>query len=308
MRDVSHKATTLRIATARAELRMRPQTVALIREGKVPKGDPLPVSRVAAVQAAKNTPQLIPYCHPVPIDFVGVEFELGKDFVSSTCTVKAIYKTGVEMEALAGAMASALNLYDMLKMVDEDLEIASVRLLAKSGGKSDFLPVRSARAGILVVSDSVFAGKSEDLSGAVLKEGLEERGIEVSSLRVSPDDPERIAREIGALCDEERLDLVVATGGTGVGPRDLTPEAVRPLLDRELPGVAEAIRAYGQARNPYAMLSRSLAGVRGDAVIVCLPGSPSAVSDALAVLFPHVLHALRVMTGARHDAEEAKAQ
>src|SRR5512132_1265789 len=100
MIDISSKASTLRTAVARATVRMRPGTAARIRSGEVPKGDPLAVARVAAIQAAKHTSQLIPYCHPLPIDFAGVEFDLGDDGVQVTATVKAIHKTGVEMEAL----------------------------------------------------------------------------------------------------------------------------------------------------------------------------------------------------------------
>src|SRR5580658_929831 len=100
MRDVSHKPNTLRTAVARALLKMTPSTVELIRQNKIPKGDPLTVARVAAVQAAKNTSQIIPYCHPLPISHVNIEFKLDEDAVEILTTVKAIYKTGVEMEAL----------------------------------------------------------------------------------------------------------------------------------------------------------------------------------------------------------------
>lgn len=109
----------------------------MIQDGRAPKGDPRPVAKVAAVMAAKNTPQLIPYCHSVALDWVGVEFELHEDRIEVTVQVKAIYKTGVEMEALAGAAAAALNLYDLLKPVDNSLSIGSIELLAKTGGKSN---------------------------------------------------------------------------------------------------------------------------------------------------------------------------
>lgn len=308
MRDVSHKFNTLRTATASAILRARPETIRMIQEGRVPKGDPLPVAKVAAIQAAKMTPQLIPYCHPVPVEFVGVEFLLGEREIEVHCTVKAVYKTGVEMEALTGASAAALNLYDMLKMLDDDLEIVLVRLLSKSGGKTELKADRPDRikAGIVVVSDSVHEGKAEDLSGAILRDRLSEDGVEVAEIRLVPDDQAAIAACVTDLVDRLGLPMVVTTGGTGVGPRDVTPEAVRPLLDRELPGVAEALRAYGQARTPYAMLSRTVAGVRGKSIVVCLPGSPSGVTDGLEVLFPYVLHTLRVLEGARHERAEAQ--
>ena len=141
MRDVSAKVDTLRTATARAVMTVSPGTIDLIREGRAPKGDPLPVAKVAAIQAAKNTPQLIPYCHSVPLDYVGVEFEMGEDSITATVEVKAIYKTGVEMEALTGASVAALTVYDMCKALSHEIVIGEIRLLEKHGGK------RSIKAG-----------------------------------------------------------------------------------------------------------------------------------------------------------------
>ena len=136
MWDVSGKANTVRTATAQAILRAKPETIKAIREGTTPKGDPLPVAKVAGIQAAKNTPSIIPYCHPLPLTHVGVEFELAVHTITVTATTKTDYKTGVEMEALAAASVAALTLYDMLKQIDIGMSIESVRLLQKKGGKS----------------------------------------------------------------------------------------------------------------------------------------------------------------------------
>src|SRR5437763_569663 len=138
MWDVSGKSNTVRTATASAVLRAKRETLKAIREGSVPKGDPLPVARVAAIQAAKNTPSIIPYCHPLPLTHVGVDFELGTESNQITVTDKTDYKTGVEMEALTAGAAAALTLYDMLKQIDMGMTIESIRLVEKSGGKSDF--------------------------------------------------------------------------------------------------------------------------------------------------------------------------
>lgn len=139
MWDVSGKQDTVRTATAKAILMLASDTVKAIREGTVPKGDPFPVAKVAGVQAAKNTPAIIPYCHPLPLTHVGVEFELLDDRVEIVTTVKTNYKTGVEMEALTAASVAALTLYDMLKQLDMGMRIEEVALLEKRGGKSDFL-------------------------------------------------------------------------------------------------------------------------------------------------------------------------
>ena len=141
MWDVSEKTPTVRTALARAFLRMEPATVAAVREGTVPKGDPLPVAKVAAVQAAKNTPDIIPYCHPLALEHVRVEFSVEDAGIAVTVAVKTSAKTGVEMEALVAASAAALTLYDMLKQLDMGMAIERVELVEKRGGKSDYARV-----------------------------------------------------------------------------------------------------------------------------------------------------------------------
>ncbi len=137
MRDISSKSNTLRTASAEARVDMSAGTLQLLREGRLPKGDALPVAKVAAIQAAKNTSQLIPYCHSLPIDFVGVTFEFTENSIFIRTEVKAVWKTGVEMEALTAASVAALTIYDMTKMIDDDVIIREVRLISKRGGKSD---------------------------------------------------------------------------------------------------------------------------------------------------------------------------
>ncbi len=138
MWDVSDKAPTVRTATARAFLRAAPDTIAAIRSGTVPKGDPLPVAKVAAILAAKNTPDIIPYCHPLGLEHIGTAFEVKDEGIAITTTVKTSGKTGVEMEALTAAAVAALTLYDMLKQLDMAMTIERVELVEKRGGKSDF--------------------------------------------------------------------------------------------------------------------------------------------------------------------------
>jgi cyclic pyranopterin monophosphate synthase len=138
MRDISEKQITHRTAIAHAIVRASESTIDMVRQNKIPKGDPLPVAKIAAVYAAKNTGQLIPYCHPLPIDFADCRFVVRKDSIEITTEVKATYKTGVEMEALTAASVAALTIYDMLKMVDTSIQIESVSLLRKTGGKSDY--------------------------------------------------------------------------------------------------------------------------------------------------------------------------
>jgi cyclic pyranopterin monophosphate synthase len=302
MRDISSKYATLRTATARAAVRVNPATIRLLRQGKLPKGDPLPVARVAAIQAAKNTSQIIPYCHPVPLDFVGVDFQVARDRIVATVKVKAVGKTGVEMEALTAASVAALTLYDMLKPVDDQLEILGVQLLEKTGGKSDFQNVfpTPPRAAVLVMSDSIAAGRKEDFSGRLIVDRLKQEGLKVTDYRIIPDELELIEHWLIRYADQAKLDLVITSGGTGLSARDQTPEAMKRVIVREVLGIAEAARAFGQDRLPYAMLSRGLAGTRGQTVIVNFPGSRKGTADYLSVLFPAILHALKMVRNEGH--------
>jgi molybdenum cofactor biosynthesis protein MoaC len=305
MLDVSKKFNTLRTAWAGAELKAAPESLQKIREGQIPKGDPLTVARVAAVQAAKDTSRIIPFCHPMPVDHVEVNFELGEDRIGVEVMVKAIHKTGVEMEALTAASVAVLNLYDMLKGIDASLEILGVKLIKKKGGKSDFRDQYkwTLRSAVLVISDSVAAGKKDDHSGKMIEARLKEEGFEVAQYRIINDDLEGIVEAVEELADHLALDLVVTTGSTGFSPRDNAPEAMNRIFEREVPGISEAMRAYGQQRTPFAMISRGRAGIRGRTLIVNLPGSRRGVAESLDVMFPGVFHSFKMLKGAGHRAD-----
>ena len=297
MFDISKKSSTLRTAAAEATLTITPATRERIRRQDIPKGDPFPVAKVAAIQAAKNTSQLIPYCHPLPVEFVGVEFDLRDEAIVITVTVTAVHKTGVEMEALTAASVAALTCYDMLKMLDDTLEIAGVRLLSKHGGKSDYrerydTPLRAA---VLVMSDTIAAGSKSDESGRLIVARLENERFTICDYRIIPDDPETISEILREYANVMQLDLVLTTGGTGFSPRDNTPEAMRQVIEREIPGIPEALRAFGQDRTPYSMLSRGRASLRGNTVIINLPGSRRGVAESLDALFPGLLHAFKML-------------
>jgi molybdenum cofactor synthesis domain-containing protein len=150
------------------------------------------------------------------------------------------------------------------------------------------------RAAVLTISDGVHAGVRDDASGDVLETLLAEDGFDVVR-RVVPDESEAIEQALGTLARE--AELVLTTGGTGFAPRDRTPEATRAVIDREAPGIAEAIRADALARTPHALLSRGVAGLRGATLVVNLPGSPGGCSDGFAVLRPALRHGLELAAG-----------
>ncbi len=296
MIDITHKPTTLRDATATALVTVSdPATMSALKEKRVPKGDVLESARVAALFGVKKTHELIPDCHPLPIEHAECTFAVGEQEVIVTMRVRTIYRTGVEVEAMHGASVAALTIYDMLKPIDKGVMIAGIKLLEKKGGKSDWkdrfdVPVKAA---VLVISDGVAAGKKEDKAGAAIVARLNGLGVEVPVQAVCADEPEEIATMVKAW-SSEGLDLVLTTGGTGLSPRDRTPEAIAPILDREVPGIMEAARSYGQERMPWAMMSRGIAGMIGRTLVITLPGSTRGAQETMDALFPFVLHVVKV--------------
>ena len=302
MFDVGAKPDSHRTAQAKAVLNIDAKTAVLIRQGKSPKGDIVEAAKIAATSGAKKTSDLIPYCHPIPIDHIKVQVSVKSYAIEVDVEVKSIWKTGVEMEALSGACIGALTIYDMLKPIDDTLFISSVKLVEKSGGMGHFAIKQGnkIRAGVIVVSDSVAAGKRTDKSGKLIVKTLKNRGIDVVKSQVVPDDSSVIEELLIKYSDDLHLNLILTTGGTGLGPRDVTPEATRNILEREITGIAEGSRSYGQRRTPLSMLSRGVAGVRGKSLIINIPGSLSAVSESLEFLFPGLEHAFKIMEGHGH--------
>jgi len=302
MIDITHKSNTLRIATAQAIVATSSlQTVEAVINKTVPKGDVLEIARAAGMFAVKRTSDMIPDCHPLPIESTKISYEINGLEIKVIIEVKTIYKTGVEVEAMHGASVVALTLYDMLKPIDKGIEIQAIRLVEKKGGKSDqkkYLDM-GLTAAVVVCSDSVSAGLNEDKSGKYIREKLQSLGLLVEDYSIVPDDADAIRQKAEDLC-KSGIQVIIFTGGTGLSKRDITPEAIRPMLDREMEGIMETARSYGQQRMPFSMLSRGIAGIKGKSLILTFPGSLNAAKEYMDALFPHVLHVFNVMDGAGH--------
>lgn len=304
MRDITLKPTTLRSARAVGRIRLGGAGLELIRDGRVAKGNVWECARIAALMAVKRTPDWLPHCHPIPILDAEIAFASDEDSLLIDAQVRTIAATGVEMEALTAVAAATLCVYDMMKphVASDTLLIDGIRLLEKRGGKSQFSRETDGhRAVVIVLSDTVAAGRKPDTAGASVRDTLAESGFDIAGYEVLPDEPAQLEARIRHWLTLAP-DLILTVGGTGVGPRDRTVETVQPLLSAELPGLMEAARAFGQARTPYAMLSRGIAGLAGSTVVATFPGSRRGAEETLAAILPGLVHLIEVCRIARPHA------
>ncbi|ACV08896.1 bifunctional molybdenum cofactor biosynthesis protein MoaC/MoaB [Jonesia denitrificans] len=329
MVSVGDKPVTDRGAVARARVVVTADVIDVLRRGELRKGDALAVARIAAISAVKKTPDLIPLCHPLAITGVDVTVSLGDGCVELEASVRTADRTGIEMEALTAVTVGALNIIDMVKALDRGAFLEWARIERKEGGASGQW-VRDAHGQmlreepgesttseardacvtpdepfgyVLTVSDRAAAGARVDETGPMIVEAASQWGSQCMH-EVVPDDAVMIRDRVRAAVRQGAW-FVVTTGGTGITSRDVTPDAVAPLLDKPLPALAHQLQVSGVGRAPGALLSRSVAGISEGALVVTLPGSVGAVRDGLEVLGPMMGHVREQLADGDHERGEA---
>lgn len=323
MIDVGGKVPTHRTAIAEGRIVVGANAFSLIRDRALPKGDVLILAEIAGIQGAKSASQTIPLCHPMGLDQVQILTDLDETAcaIHVSCIASTHAKTGVEMEALAGVNAALLTIWDLTKMVEPDLKIEGVRLLGKSGGKSgrwlnpagvpDWVQEKIApkpaqtlqgiNAAIITLSDRAAAGIYEDKATPLARELLESFGALVTATHVIPDEPTTLSQTIQVIRDEGKARLIITTGGTGIAPRDQTPDTVAALADRIIPGIGEQLRLYGSQFTPFSWSSRSIGATYGNLLIITLPGNPKAVREGIECLHKQIPHLINTIDNIKHD-------
>jgi cyclic pyranopterin phosphate synthase len=301
MVNITHKSFSLRKAIATATVRTSlQQTVDAIEQRRVPKGDVFEFARAAGLLAIKKTSDVIPDCHPLPVEYASITYEITELSVVISVEVHTIYKTGVEVEAMHGASVAALVMYDMLKPIDKNVIIENIALKVKTGGKSDLKPTaQDLKCAVVVCSDRVSRGEKQDTAGKAIIATLEKYHLICTNYEVIPDDFDGIQQTAQRL-SSEGYDLLIFTGGTGLSSRDVTPDAITPLIDKHIPGIMEVARTYGQQRTRYAMLSRGISGFIKNTLVLTLPGSQKGAEETMEAIFPQLLHVFEVKSGDPH--------
>jgi molybdenum cofactor synthesis domain-containing protein len=264
---------------------------------------------------------VLPLCHPLILDAVKVWFEIKDDVIDVFCRVTCTGKTGVEMEALVGVSTTLLAIYDLAKAVDPVIEIGTTYLMEKIGGKSGHWvhpleenkkrtlssevllpkkPLLPFTYAVITLSDRAASGEYEDQSGALLKKYAQDNFEKEMSYLVLPDEAYRLEKEVLNL-SQKKCGVIFLTGGTGIGPRDITPETIEKIASKKIEGFGELQRHLGSQFTINSWLSRSGAYVVNETLVVLFPGSPKAVSEGLAAVGKLIPHALKMIHGGRHD-------
>src|SRR5690606_12014986 len=290
MEDIGHHITANCLANAQIEIQMDENA-----------WNAYDMSAFGAIQiavelAVKNASSVLPGVHSVAFDAIKLSEQREEDILIYELSLKAIHKTSLHVQALYGASIAGLSLMQLLD-TKGNVIIGAPRIIKR---KDPYLTDKrmypsGLTAAVVVCSDSISEGSKTDDAGKAIIAELENYQITINHYQVIPDERDVISQCATNLSKDHHL--LIFTGGTGLSFRDVTPESLEPLLERRIPGIEEAIRAYGQQRVPYAMLSRSVVGTLGNGVVMALPGSTNGARESMQAVFAHLLHVFKILRG-----------
>jgi molybdenum cofactor biosynthesis protein MoaC len=287
MDDSSSRPESQTKAEAEAKVYFNNGTERIILEDGNPKIDIITAAKIAGIQAAKKTSEFIPLHHSNALNWVEIDITAEEKYLKITSTVKAITRSSLEMEALTATSVAALTIVDLCKDSDPGVTIQDLKLVQHASKKKILTTKTSLKVGIIVISDRVIAGLAEDEAGQILQEGFKEAGYQVDNYSIITNDSDKLIEKIQDWLEQD-IELIVTTGGNGIGPRDITLSSVEPFFDYRLEGVEQTLHSIAQINNSGFYVDRLAAGKIGKTIVICLPMDANLAQDALNIFLPNI--------------------
>lgn len=287
MDDSSSRPEAQATAQAEAKVYFNNGTERIILEDGNPKTDIITAAKIAGIQAAKKTSEFIPLHHSNALNWIEVDITAEDKYLKIISTVKAITRSGLEMEALTATSVAALTIVDLCKESDPGVTIQDLKLVQRASKKKILTTKTSLKVGVIVISDRVIAGLAEDEAGQILQEGFKDAGYQMDNYSIISNDSDKLVEKIQDWLEHD-IELIVTTGGNGIGPRDITLSSLEPFFDYRLEGVEQTLHSIAQVNNNGFYVDRLAAGKIGKTIVICLPLDPHLAQDALNVFLPNI--------------------
>ncbi len=259
----------------------------ILLEENAPKLDVITAAKVAGIQAAKRASEFIPFHHSTALNWIELDFTSTEDHIKIQSTVKAVTRSGLEMEALTAVSVAALTILDMCKDHDQQVNIQDIKLIPKVS-KRRMLTVKTAlKVGIIVISDRITAGLADDEVGQVLQSGFAKEGYHANNYSIISNDADKLIEKVQEWL-EQNIELIITTGGNGIGPRDITLTSLEPFFDFRMEGLEQTLHSIAQVKNNGFYMDRLAAGKIGKTIVICLPIDITLVQDVLNVILPNI--------------------
>ncbi|KAA3610222.1 MAG: bifunctional molybdenum cofactor biosynthesis protein MoaC/MoaB [Calditrichaeota bacterium] len=252
-----------------------------------PKADVITAAKVAGIQAAKRTSEFIPFHHANSLNWVELDFSSSEDHIKIESTVKAVTRSGLEMEALTAVSVAALTILDICKDHDQQVNIQDIKIVPKVSKKKMLTVKTPLKVGVLVISDRITAGLADDEVGQMLQSGFAKAGYHANNYSIISNDADKLIEKVQEWL-EQNIELIITTGGNGIGPRDITLTSLEPFFDFRMEGLEQTLHSIAQVNNNGFYIDRLAAGKIGKTIVICLPIDNALAQDALNVILPNI--------------------
>jgi cyclic pyranopterin phosphate synthase len=287
MNDSSSKPEAQQTAKAEGKIFFSNGARDILLEENNPKTDVITAAKVAGIQAAKRTSEFIPFHHGNALNWVELNFSSGEDHIKIESTVKAVTRSGLEMEALTAVSVAALTMLDICKDYDQEVNIQEIKIVHKVSKKKMLTVKTPIKVGVIVISDRITAGLADDEVGQLLQSGFANAGYHANNYSVISNDSDKLIEKVQEWL-EQNIELIITTGGNGIGPRDITLTSLEPFFDFRMEGLEQTLHSIAQVNNSGFYIDRLAAGKIGKTIVICLPIDADLAQDALNVILPNI--------------------